>query len=219
MDLSGLYGGTYVEHTYGDRLEASFRRILSLPLGESDNAGRVARMLDFAAAHFPADHSIALLDVGAGLGVFPYGMKQAGWECTALDPDPQVGRHLAEVVGVRAVTGDFFSVPAEDLGDFDVVTLNKVIEHVQDPVAMLKKAAEVLDPNGFLYVEVPDVAASREGPGREEYFIEHLHVFSPASLAMTVERAGLHLKLIERIREPSGKFTLRAFMARQDKAE
>lgn len=211
MDLSGLYEGAYVEQTYGDRMRATFEHIISLPEEQSDNAGRVQRLLNFTAGHFPPGHRPTLLDVGAGLGVFPFRMKEAGWDCTALDPDPQAGRHLADVVGVRAVIGDFFDVQPQDLGQFDVITLNKVIEHVEDPVTMLCKAASLLNPRGVLYAEVPDVAAAFDGPGREEYFIEHNHVFSPTSLMMTVQRAGLGMVSIHRLVEPSGKFTAIVF--------
>jgi len=211
LDLSALYGGAYVEQTYGDRMLETFERIVSLPEVRSDNLGRVRRLLDFAAGHFAEGKVPTLLDIGAGLGVFPYAMKQAGWMCTALDPDPRAGHHIAEHVGVKSIIGDFFSVDRAELGCFDVITLNKVIEHVEDPVAMLSKAASVLSPGGFVYVEVPDVAAAVHGPGREEYFIEHHHVFSPASLAMCGERSGLVLTNLDRIREPSGKFTLRSF--------
>jgi SAM-dependent methyltransferase len=214
LDLSALYCGAYVEQTYGDRMCATFKRIVSLPPEGSDNTGRVRRILDFAAAHCPGGYAPTLLDIGAGLGVFPYAMKQAGWTCTALDPDPGAGRHLAEVVGVRTVIGDFFAVDPVELGCFDVITLNKVIEHVEDPVAMLARAAGLLMPGGFIYVEVPDVAAGVDGPGREEYFIEHHHVFSPASLTLCGERAGLSILELERLREPSGKYTLRSFFGR-----
>ena len=57
----------------------------------------------------------------------------------------------------------------------------------------------------------PDVAAAAEGPGREEFFIEHHHVFSPASLVLMAEKAGLSLTRLERLREPSSKFTLAMF--------
>lgn len=218
MDLSGLYGGAYVEQTYGDRLRATYDSILALAPEQSDNFGRVRRVLDFAAGHFPAGYRPSLLDVGAGLGVFPFRMKEAGWNCSALDPDPRVGLHLAEVVGVRTVTGDFLDVRTDDLGHFDVITLNKVIEHVEDPVAMLSKAASLLNERGVLYVEVPDVAAANDGPGREEYFIEHHHVFSPASLAMVGNRSGLEMVSLERLREPSGKYTLSSFLLRRGRS-
>lgn len=211
LDLSSLYGGAYVEKTYGDRMRSTFERIVALPPDRSDNTGRVQRITDFAAAHFPSEVAPKLLDIGAGLGVFPYAMKQAGWTCTALDPDPRAGRHLAEVVGVNVIVDDFFTINPAKLGRFDVITFNKVIEHVEDPVAMLAKAAGMLLPRGFLYVEVPDVAAAKEGPGREEYFIEHHHVFSQASLSMLIQRAGLTLRRLSALREPSGKFTLLAW--------
>jgi hypothetical protein len=64
-----------------------------------------------------------------------------------------------------------------------------------------------------VYVELPDgEGAATDGPGREEFFIEHLHVFSMASMCLLAARAGFSVQLAERLREPSGKFTLYAFM-------
>jgi SAM-dependent methyltransferase len=216
LDLGALYGGAYVESTYGDQMRQTFERILALPPEKSDNAGRVARILEFAAARFPAGKRPALLDVGSGLAVFPAKMKEAGWQCTALDPDPRAASHAYEVAGVAAVTGDFMSIDAGSLGRYDVVTFNKVLEHVEDPVGMLAKSAGLVADGGFVYLEVPDgEAAAVEGPGREEYFIEHHHVFGPVSLAMMAGRAGFSLSVMERLREPSTKFTLRAFLTRE----
>jgi len=80
-------------------------------------------------------------------------------------------------------------------------------------VAMLAKASAHVKPGGFVYVEVPDgEAAVIDGPGREEFFIDHWHVFSVASLALLVAQAGFAVRVLERLREPSGKYTLRAFM-------
>lgn len=216
MDLTNLYSGAYVESTYGDRMRQTFDRILALPVEKSDNAGRVARILGFAGTFFPSGKKPTLLDVGSGLGVFPYRMKEAGWNCTALDPDPCAAAHAKEVVGVQAVTANFMSIGTASLGTFDVITFNKVLEHVEDPVAMLSKASRHLNSGGFVYVEVPDgEAAAVEGPEREEFFIEHHHVFSLASLAMMALRAGFRTLEIEQLREPSTKFTLRAFLVPQ----
>lgn len=216
MDLTNLYSGAYVESTYGDRMRQTFERILSLPDGQSDNVGRVARVLSFARLRLPQGTLPTLLDVGSGLGVFPYRMKEAGWQCTALDPDSRAVAHAKDVVGIQAVTGDFLSIKPEQLGRFDAITFNKVLEHVENPVAMLSKAAGHLNTEGFVYVEVPDgEAAAAEGPGREEFFIEHHHVFSLASLSMMSLRAGFRVLDVERLREPSTKFTLRAFLVPQ----
>lgn len=219
MDEGALYsGGGYVTATYGDAagLRRAFDRIAGLDPARSDNAGRVARIVAFAREHLPRPEGRApsVLDVGSGLCVFLHRMKAEGWDGTALDPDPRAAEHAREVVGVRAVAGDFM---AEDLalGTFDLVTFNKVLEHVRDPVALLARAARFLAPGGLVYVELPDAeGAAREGKGREEFFIEHHHVFSMASIAVLVARAGFAVRALERLREPSGKLTLRAFASR-----
>jgi SAM-dependent methyltransferase len=212
MDLSRLYSGAYVDSTYGASMRQTFDRIMALAPEKSDNAGRVARVLAFAQHAFPKGKHTTLLDIGSGLAVFPARMKAAGWRCTALDPDPRAAAHARDVVGVDAVAGDFM---AAEVGTFDAISLNKVLEHVLDPVAMLQKAARHLAPGGFIYLEVPDGdAAAAEGPGREEFFIEHFHVFSPESVHMMAHHAGLEAISVERVREPSSKFTLRAFLGR-----
>ncbi len=211
LDVERLYEGEYMDSTYaGGRLRETYERIMSLPAERSDNLQRVARIERFWSGRRGGGRG-TLLDVGSGLGVFPARMKEAGWACTALDPDSRSVRHAADVVEVEAVQGDFTT--AEGLGRFDLVTFNKVLEHVVDPVSMLGRARAFLAEEGVAYVEVPDgEAAAREGPGREEFFVEHFHVFSAGSLALLVARAGFSAIRLERIREPSTKYTLVAFL-------
>lgn len=205
-----LYRGAYVDATYGAAgIRAAYERVMALPPDRSDNAGRVRRVLAFAGARGMAPRA-TLLDVGSGIGVFPAAMKAAGWQVTALDPDPRAAEHARRDAGVEAICCDFMT--CEPARRYGMVSLVKVLEHVIDPIAMLRRVPEFLAGRGFLYVEVPDgEAAIADSPLREEFFIEHLHGFSRTSLALAVERAGLRLLEIERLREPSGKYTLRVF--------
>ena len=207
-----FYAGAYVDSTYVDAagMRATFDRIVSLPRQKSDNAGRVERIQRHVESHGPS-HSRSVLDVGSGLCVFLHAMKAAGWRGTALDPDPRAVEHARSHVGVEAVCGEFMKVA--DLGRFDLVTFNKVLEHVRDPVDTLRKAREHVADGGTVYVELPDgEEASRDGFHREEFFIEHFHCFSAASIAVLAERAGFVVREVERVREPSTKYTLRAFL-------
>lgn len=212
MGAGPRYSGEYVDSTYGglEGIRRAFERITALEPSRSDNVGRAQRFCAFAAGHLSA-RPPAVLDVGSGLCVFLHRLKAAGWDCTALDPDPRAVQHARETVGVKAVCGDFML--AQGLGRFDAVSFNKVLEHVGDPVGMLARAREHLRPEGFVYVEVPDgEMAALDGPGREEFFIDHLHVFSAASLALLAGRAGFAVRALERLCEPSTKYTLRAFL-------
>jgi SAM-dependent methyltransferase len=209
LDLSGLYSGAYVDATYGDRMRATYERIMGLPPDASDNVQRVERIDSWWDGA-----SRTVLDVGSGLAVFPARMKERGWEATALDPDPRATEHARDVVGVTAVCADFMA--ADDLGAYDLVTFNKVLEHVEDPVAMLARAGGLLRSSGAVYVEVPDgemAARDPDGPNREEFFIEHLCAFSMTSLCLLADRARFVPVRAERLREPSGKYTLYAFLA------
>ena len=208
MDLAELYAGEYVDATYSaEGIARSYERIMALPPERSDNVQRVARIRERLGERG------TVLDVGSGLGVFPARMRDAGWACTALDPDPRAVEHARAAAGVDAMCADF--MVADDLGRFDLVTLNKVVEHVPEPVAMLARTREFLAPEGRVYVEAPDgeaAATDPDGPNREEFFIEHLHVFSMSSLSLLADRAGLLTEVAERLREPSGKYTLFAFL-------
>jgi 2-polyprenyl-3-methyl-5-hydroxy-6-metoxy-1,4-benzoquinol methylase len=104
---------------------------------------------------------------------------------------------------------------AEGLARFDLVTLNKVLEHVVDPVAMLARAGDHVAPGGAVYVELPDgEVATPLGPGREEFGLEHYHAFSMTSMCLMASRAGLVVRNAARLREPSTKVTLYAFLER-----
>lgn len=211
MDMSSLYSGDYVTSNYADDdgLRNAFNELVNLPPEKSDNEGRVKCVVGFAASHFAGRSAKpSILDIGSGLCVFLNRMKTEGWDCTALDPDVRAAAHARDTVGIKAIAGDFMKMGVN--GHFDVVALNKVLEHVPDPVVMLVKAVELLLPSGFVYLEVPDGdEAAREGRDREEFAIDHLHVFSPRSVMLLVERAGLRVAVAERVREPSTKVTLR----------
>jgi 2-polyprenyl-3-methyl-5-hydroxy-6-metoxy-1,4-benzoquinol methylase len=215
MDMTSLYRAHYVNSTYGDDgIRCAFERIIALDPVKSDNVGRVKRIVEFAPRHFPGSarsrHSV--LDVGSGLCVFLHRLKsETGWDCTALDPDPRAAAHARERVGVNAVCGDFMQL--NELGWYNIVTFNKVLEHVVDPVAMLARSRCCLNPGGFVYIELPDgEAACVEGQSREEFFIDHHHIFSADSVRALAKHAGFALLELERLREPSMKFTLRAFL-------
>jgi predicted TPR repeat methyltransferase len=98
------------------------------------------------------------------------------------------------------------------IGKFDLISFNKVLEHIQNPIEMLSVAIELLNQGGLIYIEVPDGdSAFLADPSHEEFFIEHHHAFSLSSLALMVERSGLKCLEIKRIVDPSGKFTLYCF--------
>jgi SAM-dependent methyltransferase len=201
-----------VDANYKDKkgLGESFERIIELPHYQSDNTGRIEHITTFFRERLPDTLSHTLLDVGSGLGVFPFRMHQAGWQCTALDPDPRSVEHIRNL-GIDAQQGDFMQFSQVNV--YNLITFNKVLEHVKNPTKMLQKSRKHLDPNGLVYIELPDgEMAEADGPDREEFFVDHHHIFSTTSLSMMADKAGFSVLQIQRLQEPSTKYTLRAFL-------
>jgi hypothetical protein len=214
--LAAAYRGDYHAQAHGASLAAGFARIMALPPTQSDNRRRVADLgRDLAELRRPS--SGRLLDIGSGSAVFGAAMRQDGWRVTALDPDPVAARHAEMIAGLTAIVGGVAALDPAALGQFDLVTFNKVLEHLPpgDALAALRAAAAVLTAQGLVYVELPDgETAARRSLERQEFFLEHYGAFSAASTALLGQRAGFELLLLRRVTEPSGKLTLRGFFAR-----
>jgi SAM-dependent methyltransferase len=213
FDISGIYEDDYMESNY-DSLEGihqEYDRIMNIPRHESNNIQRVENIHRFLANRFWFEtNNNDLFDVGTGLGVFPGLMKQHGWDCTVLDPDCRAVEHARKHIGVTAHQGLLTEeTPVET---YDFVSLIKVLEHVKDPKRLLELGSQYLSESGICYIEVPDgPIAANEGPHRMEFTSIHYHAFSPESITRLICSTDMILLELERVHEPSGKYTLRVF--------
>jgi len=204
----------YYSREEGDDLPTRFREIMALSPAASDNRQRVRRVQHFAAAWGGAPVAggrLRVLDVGAGLGVFLAALLEAGdWEATALEPSPVAAAFLRQIGGF-AVREELFT-PESGLKDFDLITFNKVLEHIRQPQAVLATAAQASAPRGLLYVEVPHrLSASCHPP---EHFILgalHWHLYAPSTLCRLLEHTGWTPLECRSIFDPSGKISTCAF--------
>jgi 2-polyprenyl-3-methyl-5-hydroxy-6-metoxy-1,4-benzoquinol methylase len=120
----------------------------------AEEAGRratAARLLDLIGRHVPGGR---LLDVGCGPGLLLDEARRRGYAPVGLELSRTAARHAATVLGL-----DVREVPLEafdELGSFDVVVLADVVEHLDDPVAGLDRAARLLRPGGVLCTVTPD---------------------------------------------------------------
>jgi len=133
-----------------------------------------------------------LLDVGFGSGEFMKLALRVGWKVSGVDPDPvAVGNALAAGLDVRQ--GDITAFEAE-MGQFDVVTLSHVIEHVHEPVETIGHAYRLLKPGGLLYIDTPNIDAYGHREFRESWrgleIPRHLVMFNWDSVAKLLIQSG-----------------------------
>lgn len=135
------------------------------------------------------------LDVGCAAGYWLRVLAERGWEVAGVEPSAEIAAHARHALGPSRVhAGDLASARFE-AGRFDLVTLWDVVEHVPDPVALLREAARVLAPEGVLVLETQNVEsrfARLLGPRWQHYkHLEHLYHFGPGSLSALLARSGL----------------------------
>lgn len=97
-----------------------------------------------------------LLDVGCGQGRFLDYMRRRDWVVEGVETDPEAAEIARSQYGVSIWVGDLQSANYPD-GCFDAVTMNHVIEHVHNPVGLLRECHRVLKAGGVLVAVTPNV--------------------------------------------------------------
>ncbi len=147
-----------------------------------------------AAAGLPA--GARLLDLGCARGDFLAYARDAGFEVVGVDLNPALAT-AARARGFTVHTGDLRSL---DLAAVDAVTLWDVIEHVDDPVAVLAACREAVRPGGLVlfhtgnaWFQIPKARLlGRLRPGAGPFLIPYQHVshFDPRTAENALRAAG-----------------------------
>lgn len=214
---SDFYEGHYNASIKQGNLERRFNKIIGFPFHQSDNKNRVLRIIEFLYKKDRAPAEMLGLDVGSGTGVFLYELKKFGMKVHCIDPDKASTAHALDTIGVeQAFTGSVEDYPLQTR--FDLITFNKVLEHITNPVAVLQRVQSLLKPDGLLYVELPDgsvPAAQHEVINHSEFYLDHYTTFNVKSFAYLIRAGGFKLLESQQIQDPSGKYTIYGFATNQ----
>jgi SAM-dependent methyltransferase len=138
-----------------------------------------------------------VLDVGCGSGFFLDLARAAGCETSGLELNTAAAEK-ARANGHRVFSRLLHELDRDETaGGFDLITLFQVLEHVSQPVAVMRDAAKFLNPNGIIVVAVPGA----EGANRlcrwnpYEWPPHHTSRWRRADLHQLAEQA--QLKLVE----------------------
>jgi methionine biosynthesis protein MetW len=99
-----------------------------------------------------------VLDIGCGTGAMAlYVSRGRNVEIVGIEPDRDRAV-LARERGFEVIDGLATREALADKGDFDVVMLADVLEHVPSPDQLLRIATEKLKPDGRVIASIPNVA-------------------------------------------------------------
>ena len=97
-----------------------------------------------------------LLDVGCSIGLFLKLAEERGWQGRGIEFSDRARAYAQDELGLDVIDTPLEEAAYED-GSFDVVALNSVIEHVNEPRRMLAEIRRILAPGGALYIITPNV--------------------------------------------------------------
>jgi 2-polyprenyl-3-methyl-5-hydroxy-6-metoxy-1,4-benzoquinol methylase len=144
-----------------------------------------------------------LLDFGCGGGAYLERMHRQGWDVTGLDVSATAIECVRSRLGLRALLG---TLPHPKLGpaSFDVITMWHSLEHVHEPLEVLRAAHGLLAPGGKLLVATPNIdSLPFRWFGQAWYGLDlprHLTHFSPRTLRLMLQRAGFTVSPVRMLR-------------------
>jgi 2-polyprenyl-3-methyl-5-hydroxy-6-metoxy-1,4-benzoquinol methylase len=97
-----------------------------------------------------------LLEVGPAFGVFAWQAKQAGFVVDVIEMDTRCCEYLKGTLGVNVTQSDSPPAAMQVLEQHEVIAIWHVLEHLPDPLALLRVAAANLKRDGVLVVAMPN---------------------------------------------------------------
>jgi len=134
-----------------------------------------------------------LVEVGSSLGFLLEVFRRDGWDVLGIEPFYQACLHARKELGLEVTNAilETANLPDESA---DVVLLNHVIEHVDDPLRTLCEVNRILKPGGHFVIETPRYdTLTFKLLGRRERSVScagHIYFFTTASLRKLYEAAG-----------------------------
>jgi SAM-dependent methyltransferase len=150
---------------------------------------------DYASAWRWVPANVRVLDIGCGSGEALGYHRTRGCDAYGVEADDNVGR-VARQFGYNIHLG-LFDPDLYAAESFDFVTLDQVLEHIPDPVRLLKGVFQVLKPGGVIVVSTPNTwgwGASIFGRRWIHWHVPyHVQWFSLSSMQRAATLAGLTL--------------------------
>ncbi len=157
----------------------------------------IARKKFNAVSRYFSDRAPKLLDIGCGIGEFPYLATQAGWQVETIEFNARAAAFARERFGLQ-----IHEKPLEQCsfaeGQFEVATMWGILEHVTNPRSVLGQVHHYLAEGGLLVVEVPSfdcllVEYLKAHPEQADRIVDgwaHLMLFSLPTITRIIEEAG-----------------------------
>ena len=134
----------------------------------------------------------ALLEIGCGNGERVEFLDSLGWKAQGLEPDQTAAKiACSKGLNVLACTLGEADLLSES---FDAILMSHVIEHLPDPLSVVRECLRILRPGGKLIMLTPNTGSlGHRWYGRDWLHLDpprHLFLFNRSSMSRLLDGAG-----------------------------
>lgn len=166
-----------------ETIEEAFERIRNTEDNENES-----RYIWFG-MHIKYEESKNVLDIGSGIGVWPEILTRTGFNVDCVEENELSIDFIYEKLGLKCFNGI-----DNVLGEYDVISLIHVLEHIEKPVVFLKKIKKLLREGGKIFVEVPDASEFKYlEKDHDEFNSCHVVFYDMGNLFRILKFAGYHV--------------------------
>jgi SAM-dependent methyltransferase len=164
---------------------------------------RVNRWLGMESRVLPVMTPGKMLEIGCASGAFLEQMRTNGWRTVGIEFSESATR-AARAKGFEVHNGSVESAP--ELGEpVDLIAAWMVLEHLHDPIGVLRRLRTWIKPDGYLVASVPAANGSIRCFGNASYDLHlpnHLYHFSRSTLTAVLEESGWRVEKVRWQRNP-----------------
>jgi 2-polyprenyl-3-methyl-5-hydroxy-6-metoxy-1,4-benzoquinol methylase len=191
--FTALYGDDYYSYNinidhYNDKIKFKIKKLLYANDNKNLISNGIRSFIGNQVSIFPklkkSNPNLKILDIGCGNGAFLSFMKALNLDTYGIDISSRA-IETAKQNGHKVIFGTIEDTVFPD-DFFDIITINNVLEHLHDPVFVLKKINRMLKIGGELIICVPNFDCfGRKSFGKEWDGLAipwHIHHFTMKSL-------------------------------------
>lgn len=144
----------------------------------------------------------SVLDFGCGVGGFLLKAKKIAKLAEGIELEIRLQEHFNNN---NLKVYKSLSELKETKNSYNIITAFHVVEHLPDPIPILKDLSMLLSKNGELIIEVPSSndALITEFNSREfsefTYWSQHLYLYNASTFTKLIKKAGLQLNWVKHI--------------------
>ncbi len=140
-----------------------------------------------------------LLEVGCAEGIFLEAAKRKGWQVSGVEISQWASKFAREELNLQVFTGSLEQTCFSE-NYFDVIYMNHVIEHLDNPIKVLRILLKILRPGGIAIINTPNFNGLSRIVLKEEWRAispeRHLYYFTPHTLRKLLIKTGFKIDKI-----------------------